>query len=224
MKKILDPEAMRLKFRNEVYIPALRGSRRKRLKVADFSIISNNCWGGTVYESFGLQKLTPTAGMFIMPDDYLELVSDLDGYLSAPLEFIQPQRSKWRTALAGKKNWGTYLIGRIGEIELHMLHYHDETSARRKWEARCERVNPQKLIFKFNDQNGATQDHLQQFDNLNLENKIQFTVHDFPQFKSAVYVRSPSQHDYVRASYEPIGRKSGFNVTEYINSRFEPST
>lgn len=36
----------------------------------EFTIISNNCWGGTVYESYGLPKQSPTVGMFVMPRDF----------------------------------------------------------------------------------------------------------------------------------------------------------
>ena len=33
--------------------------RNKKLKNKDFTIISNNCWGGMIYEVYGLQKTSP---------------------------------------------------------------------------------------------------------------------------------------------------------------------
>ena len=39
----------------------------------DFTIISNNCWGGMIYESYGMQKLSPTVGLFFMSEDYIKL-------------------------------------------------------------------------------------------------------------------------------------------------------
>ena len=34
--------------------------RKKKLKSTDFTIISNNCWGGMIYESYNLPKESPT--------------------------------------------------------------------------------------------------------------------------------------------------------------------
>lgn len=92
--------------------------RRKTLKNENFTINSNNCWAGTVYESYGIRKMSSTVGMFIMPEDYLKFVSNLNYYLEQPLEFIDPDESKWREVLQEKSNWKTYLIARLDDIEL----------------------------------------------------------------------------------------------------------
>lgn len=62
--------------------------RRKKIKYKDFSIISNNCWGGFVYQLFGLKYVTPTIGLFIVEKDYIKFCADLKGYLAKNLEFI----------------------------------------------------------------------------------------------------------------------------------------
>lgn len=222
--KRLTFETVRLKLRDELYIPVTHNLRRRVLSATDFTIISNNCWAGTVYESYGLRKATPTAGMFIMPEDYLTLVSNLERELSRPLVFIRPEESKWRSELEHSSDWGEYLIGRIGEIELHMLHYHDESVARKKWEARLERVNYRKLIFKFNDQNGCTEDQARRFDELDLEHKIFLTVRDYPGVACAIRVGGPRKGNYVRASREPFGASRLFNVNRYLNSRFSDAS
>ena len=54
----------------------------KKIKDKEFTIISNNCWGGMIYESYGLQKQTPTVGLFIMPDDYIKFLRNLREYVS----------------------------------------------------------------------------------------------------------------------------------------------
>lgn len=41
--------------------------RRKGLENTDFTIISNNCWGGMVYESYNLPKQSPTVDYFLWP-------------------------------------------------------------------------------------------------------------------------------------------------------------
>ena len=87
----LNEETFRLKFRNLIYLPLTKTQRRKKLREDNFTIISNNCWGGTVYESYGIKKMSPTVGMFIMPEDYLKFVANLEHYLAQPLEFIDPE-------------------------------------------------------------------------------------------------------------------------------------
>ena len=57
-------EGFRIKFRNIIYIPLTGKWRGRKLKNRDFTIISNNCWGGTVYEAHNLQKQSPTVGLF----------------------------------------------------------------------------------------------------------------------------------------------------------------
>lgn len=215
-------ETVRLKWRAKVAVPLKRERLRSELSVDDFTIISNNCWGGMVYESYGMRKLTPTVGMFIMPSDYVRFAADLSRYLAQPLEFIDPIESKWKDALGENDNWGTYLIGRVGDVELHMLHYHDETTARRKWESRICRVNWGRILYKFNDQNGATEDDLAAFEKLPLEHKVIFAARKHPDLESCVKLPCPRGHEYIRASYEPFGHNRAFDVTRYINGCFAP--
>lgn len=213
-------ETVRLKWRSKVVVPLLRDRLRGELLVTDFTIISNNCWGGMVYESYGLKKMSPTVGMFIMPGDFVRLCADLPGHLAQPLEFIEPWESKWADALRANDNWGTYLIGRVGEAELHMLHYHDEETARRKWESRVGRVNYGRILYKLNDQNGATEEDLLAFDALPLEHKVVFSARGHPSVPSCIKLRCPRGHEYIRASYEPFGHNRAFDVTRYINEAF----
>lgn len=213
-------ETFRLKIRNSVYLPLTRGARVKGLNVPKFTIISNNCWGGTVYESYGLRKETPTVGMFIMPSDYIRFCANLSHYLELPLEFIDPEESRWKHELEMKENWGTYLIGKLDDIELHMLHHHDKVTALKKWNSRVKRVRYDKLIFKFNDQNGATLDELKAFDSLPLDNKVIFTAHAHPEIACCREIHCPRNSSYIQASWEPIGRNRSFDVTKYINDCF----
>src|SRR5699024_4328392 len=64
--------------------------QRRRLKLThrDITIISNNCWGGFIYQKYGLEYRTPTIGLFFLGDDYVKFCSKLEFYLSKPIEFI----------------------------------------------------------------------------------------------------------------------------------------
>ena len=76
-----------------------RKIRNKKLVNKEFTIISNNCWGGMIYDSYGLRKNSPTVGMFIMADDYIKFISDLRGNTSKELTFIDPETSTFGNAM-----------------------------------------------------------------------------------------------------------------------------
>ncbi len=215
----INNETIRLKIRNKIVLPLTKNIRRKKIYNPNFTIISNNCWGGTVYESYGIRKMSPTVGMFIMPEDYLKMIKKLKYYLEQPLVFINPDNSKWRKKLEHKSNWNTYLIGKIDDIELHMLHYHDENVAKSKWESRIERINWNRILYKFNDQNGATKEQILQFLNMPLKNKICFIVKkEFFIDKSIILIRQPGDKESgINASREPFGKSKYIDLNKLIN-------
>lgn len=216
----LNEETLRLKFRNSIYLPLTKNLRRKKLLSDKFTIISNNCWGGTVYESYGIRKESPTVGMFIMPKDYLKFISNIDYYLNIELQFISPSNSKWKKELFNNKR-RNYPIGKLDDIELQLLHYKDQNVAKRKWESRIKRVNYSNIIYKFNDQNGATRDDIEKFMNLPFKNKLCFVssltnkVND-----EVIYIKQPRKYDGqgIKASREPFGNSKYIDLTKYINN------
>lgn len=201
----------------------LFGARRtKQLNKKEFTIISNNCWGGEVYEYYGLQKQSPTVGLFFMAEDYITFITDLRGFIASELFFISPEDSKWKSYWEGKDSrFGSFPIGKIqsGEatVEIFFLHYESEKQAIEKWTRRCKRINWRNLIVKFNDQNGCTQEHLDRFMSLPYRNKLFFTVKNWERTNAnCYYIRQP-QKDHILASYEPFGRNKAINITNYIN-------
>lgn len=117
--------------------------RRAELKQTDFTIISNNCWGGMIYESYDLPKETPTVGMFFMASDYIRFLQRLKEYITGGhLTFINPQDSKWKEEVSGDKRFGSYPVGVLKlddtdtGVEIFFLHYKDQQQAREKWQRR----------------------------------------------------------------------------------------
>lgn len=218
-------EALRLKFRNEIYIPLTCKSRGRRLKNTDFTIISNNCWGGTVYEAYNLPKQSPTVGMFFMAEDYIEFLSDLKNYIYGELTFINPQESRWINApqVVEDKRFGSYPIGVLSNgkntIEVFFLHYHGEQEAKEKWERRIKRINWDRMLIKFNDQNGCTEKNVIDFCRLPFKNKLFFTCKEWKKEDQAIVkIAQPIQSDNILASYEPFERTKKVNITELLNS------
>lgn len=86
--------------------------RRKKLNKDDFTIISNNCWGGMIYESYNLKKQSPTVGLFFMATDYLKFLMNLKEYLThGELIFINPEDSKYKRNVSSDERFGHYPIG-----------------------------------------------------------------------------------------------------------------
>lgn len=196
--------------------------RRRKLNNPDFTIISNNCWGGMIYESYNLPKKSPTVGLFFMAEDYIKFISDLKGYFAADLTFIAPEESKWKDALqvSGNKRYGTYPVGKLKDIEIFFLHYHSEQEAKEKWERRIKRINWDRLLVKFNDQNGCTTEDAKNFMELPLKNKLFFTCKEWPQISGGGYtfIRQFPKYDYIMASYEPFGKSKYIDINDVINS------
>lgn len=217
-------ELLRTKFRNEIYIPCTRKFRRRRLSNTQFTIISNNCWGGTVYAAHNLPKQSPTVGLFFMAQDYIKFVSDLKEYLNSELSFIAPEDSKWRDApqVSGDSRFGSYPVGILSNgnesVEIFFLHYHSEQEAKEKWERRCKRVNWNRLLVKFNDQNGCSEENLCEFLTLPYKNKIFFTCKDWNvQSEEIIKIRQLFNKEFIQASYEPFGRNRRCDITDCLN-------
>ena len=211
-------EGLRLKV-NAYYRKCFAKGRKKKLNNTDFTIISNNCWGGMVYESYDLPKESPTVGMFFMADDYIKFCTDIRGYTSKELSFIPPESSRYADELRADKRFGSYPIGVIDDIEIMFLHYHSEQEAKEKWVRRCARINWDKLIVKFNDQNGCKEEHVKAFAEMPLKHKLFFTIHDWPvvQWGGYCVIRQHTHDDCVTASHEPFGRSRYIDLTKLIN-------
>lgn len=218
-------EGLRLKFRNKIYIPLTCKKRSTYLKTKNFTIISNNCWGGTVYEAYDLPKGSPTVGMFFIAKDYIEFLSDLKGYIGGKLVFIKPEESRWKemTEVSGDKRFGHYPVGVLSNgkntIEIFFLHYHSEQEARDKWERRINRINWNKILVKFNDQNGCTETEVEKFMLLPFKNKLFFTCkHWLNEDGRYTIIHQFPKNDVIMASYEPFGKSKYIDITEILNT------
>ena len=79
------------------------------LRNKNFSIISNNCWGGRIYQRYGLQYTSPTVGLLFFADEYIRFLSDIKYYLSLDLEFIPKTESRYYQFYSDKNKY--YPIG-----------------------------------------------------------------------------------------------------------------
>lgn len=183
------------------------------LKNRSFSIISNNCWGGIVYQHYGLEYRTPTVGCYFYAEDYLRFLKNLNYYLSLELKFIPYSQSKYIDSLKEKKQCP--IIGVLDDVEIIFLHYATEAEAKEKWNRRKKRVNPKNLVVKFNDQNLCTDELIREFDGLPYLNKICFVHKKFDDCKYSIYLSEFKNCPYVISDIR-VYRKY-INITKYLN-------
>lgn len=173
--------------------------RRIGLKGNNFTIVSNNCFAGFVYQKFDIPYNTPFVGLFILGPDYIELLKNFNILIKEKLVFIKGDESKYKDYLIKTNRFNKYPIGKLGnDVEIHFLHYKSETEAQEKWNRRLKRMNFNNILFKFSDNDMSNLKLIKEFDNLPFKNKICFTSKDISNIKSQIYLRKYKNEQAVR--------------------------
>lgn len=192
----------------------LRRIRRLFLHDKTFSIISNNCWGGNIYQYFGLPYKSPFAGLFIFPKDYLKLLGNLKYYMNLKPSYIDPKETVHKKALVNNGTYGKYPIGLLDDIEIHFLHYNTIETAIEKWERRKNRINYDNLLVKFCDKDLATADDIIDFCKLDYKKKIVLTAKQYP-YLCNVKLKNENG-DYIVNEWKNF--KKTVNIIKFINA------
>lgn len=189
-------------------------NRKKQLNNSDFTIISNNCWGGIAYEYYGIPKLSPTVGTYFFADDYIKFITNLQYYLSKPIIFITAEESKYRDTLyeRGEKD---IPIGVLGDVEIVFLHYKSIDIARDKWNRRIRRVNYNNLVAKFSRMNSCNDEHLKIFDQIDIKKKFMFVNNNDKKYNCAIYY--PGFEENEQIENDTFYWNKYFNVTAFLN-------
>ena len=215
-----DIETIRIILRRK-YMKMTAPLRKKFVNNDNFTIISNNCWGGFIYQSYQLKYCSPTVGTFFMASDYVLFLENFQECLNKNITFIDPKQSKYCEELKSNKKFGSYPIGIIEldsgkSLEIHFMHYSTSQDALNKWKERAKRINFDKIIFKFNDQNGCTLDDIKRFENLPYQHKLFFGIK--PYTKNSICIHTLKNKSFLPTSYEPFGRSKYLNINKYINN------
>ena len=151
---------------------------KELLKNKKFVIISDNCWGGAVYQWYERPYNTPFVGMAIHGECYIKLLSNFNYYMSQKLVFKPHTETKHKTI--SDKNY--HPMGLLDDVEIHFTHFKTEEEAKLKWERRTERMLMEKDLnnyyFKLCDTKGADQSMFEKFYELPFKNKISFIQKD----------------------------------------------
>ena len=163
---------------------------RLKIKNYDFTIISNNCWGGYVYKKYGLPYNTPFVGLYLFSPDYIHLLRNFEEVILNPLTFINAEESKYKDILIDAERLNQYPIARLtDDIEIHFLHYASQEEAEQKWNRRVKRIKFDNLLVKFSDIYLCTDDLIYEFDTLTFKNKLCFTSKEFNDCNSVIFFK-----------------------------------
>lgn len=149
---------------------------RRRLSNKNFTIISSNCIGGVLYKELGCKFLSPTINLYILPEDFLKFVKNLEYYLQQELKFIE------------STNYN-FPVAQLLDIKIYFMHYKSEKEAKEKWVERSKRINYKNIFIIMTDKDGCTEKQIKDFDNLPYENKVIFTNRKANQYSSEYYIK-----------------------------------
>lgn len=177
------------------YYSCMDTVRSRLIRNKSVTIISNNCWGGFMYQSYKLKYNSPFIGLYLYAPEYIALLRNLKYNLSQPLHFIKHEQSKYKDIVPPQ-----YIIGVLGEtgIEIVFMHYHLEEEALEKWNRRLIRINWNNMIVKFSDTDyGCTDELIEEFDRMPFEHKVCFTAKEHPMCRSVITMPEFKNKPYV---------------------------
>lgn len=204
-RKLREIKSILVKYKNRI------GLKNRR-----FTIISNNCWGGFVYQKFGLEYRTSFIGLFIFAPDYLRLLANLKEVIFSEVNFIAAKDSKYVEDILVNNELPKYPIGVLGDnIEIHFLHYKNEKEALEKWNKRVKRIDFTNMLIKLSDVDRCTEEIIREFDSLNYKNKLCFTAKEYKDIKSAIHIKECDNLQEVRGEWRYY--ESYINIKKYLN-------
>ena len=187
LNRVIKKTAQRIsRFAFSIPYNIRRAYNKKRIKSRGFTVISNNCWAGKLYQYLDMPYLSPTIGLYFFADDYIKFVKNLRYYISLDLRFISSKDSKYYSVL-NSKNQLDIPIGLLDDVEIIFLHYKTEKEAYEKWSRRKERINWDNMYIKFSKMNLCTDNHLKEFDSLSYEKKFLFTTFKKKKYNCEVF-------------------------------------
>jgi uncharacterized protein (DUF1919 family) len=172
-----------------------------KLKNSNFVLISRNCYGGQVYQWFGLTYKSPFVGLFLFGPCYMKLLRNFDFYLQKELEFIEI--SKYADA------YNNHPIALLGDIEIHFSHYENVDEAREKWNRRKQRmlgVSKDNYFFTICDRRGVSLENIKEFHDLDFKNKLSFSfdkIEGLTNHQHIKFIRDPRK----KKGNPPNGKK-----------------
>ena len=149
-----------------------------KLKNTNFSIFSQGCWGGVLTQDLGMPYTSPTCNLFFTAPDFIKFCENPQHYLN------------WDMTECDKKAEGirvSYPVGKLDDINLHLMHYHTFEGSKEKWNRRIARINFDNLFLVMTDRDGGTEKILARFAKLPYP-KVFFSHLPHPEYDFVCYI------------------------------------
>ena len=147
-------------------------------------------------------------------NNYLIHTNGIKNYIYNEIVEIEIEESKYKDYLKSINYKG--IIGKIKDVEICFLHYDNIVEINEKWKRRLQRINWNRIIYKFNDQNLCTNTELEAFERFNAKNKICFTAKKHENINS-IQLEQYSNQKYVISDTKEKDYKKYLDIVEYIN-------
>ena len=180
---------------------------QSRLKNTDFSLVASNCNGAFILHDLNLKFRSPFVNLWIRPKEYIKYLENMEHYEKCEMEFVSEEGIE-------------YPIGKLDDVRIYFQHYKSEQEAEQIWEKRQARLNKNNLFILFTDRDGCTYEDLKRFDALPYENKKVLCCKEYPELKSAVYVKEFAGEKQVGDCFEfcnKISPRKYYDVLKYVD-------
>jgi uncharacterized protein (DUF1919 family) len=132
-----------------------------RLLPKSFTVISDDCWGSQIYRQLKIPYRTPTVGLWVEPETYLDFIVNFQEKDASRVTFINSDKK--------------YPVAKTSYATLHFMHYSCEHEAKEAFERRFARVNYDSLFFKIDfGKPGYSKCDIDRWNKLSLKNSIAF--------------------------------------------------
>ncbi|MCI7791068.1 MAG: DUF1919 domain-containing protein [Lachnospiraceae bacterium] len=201
-------------------IPRLDLDRYMYLRKSRISIVSNNCWGGIIYKTLGLEALSPFKNLFVEDEDYIRLVKNLRHYMDCA-----PQFCEYNTDIHCHEQYPVLLLD---DIRIHCNHDKEAEEAIAKWNRRKEKINWDNLCIEMYTDNPKVEEEFMNIDG--FARRVCFVPYE-SQYKETLQLKiMPGQREFYEAVNENAnnGRNAfaynlldllQMNVTDSVRSR-----
>ena len=126
-------------------IPYFDWDKYLRIQKNDLSIICNNCVGGILYHTLGLECQSPCKNLAIPDDDFFKLVQDLERYMGLDPEFV-----RWQEDPHSKER---FPVMKLDDVEIWCNHDRAVDEAREKWNRRKKKINYENILLMMYTEN-----------------------------------------------------------------------
>ena len=124
---------------NYLNVNELISNAKKSFSHNNISIISQNCIGGVFYHDMNEKFLSPTINLYFKAYDFLKFVKNISYYIMLDIEVVQTE---------------PIIIGKLDDVKIYFLHYHNVDEVINKWNSRRKRVLMDKLFIICTDRDG----------------------------------------------------------------------